>query len=432
MTPLQTAIDVANRALDHVGQDPIGPLGFNEQSKKARLMARLYNNLRRSELRRYVWKFSTMRTVLRPLTINTMRISPVLWSSSQTYFIGSVVSDAFGVTWSSNIPDNINQEPGNSFAWDFYSGPLVVFPYDPKQTYWAGELVYVAPGDGSYKVYRSKVNQNNDNPATATIWDPTATYNKNQIVIDGGSILYISLVNLNTNQLPSTHAPAAWSAAATYSIGQTVRGLDGFVYTSVTNGNINHNPVLDVTGTNWTNTGVQAAWDSGFNQSTSGTGSLKWLQVFAQLTAWDPVYPVGAGPDVQSQTLNAFDMPANYLREAPQDPTAGNISYLGAPWGLQVTDWKYENGYICSWKVDPIIYRFVADFVDVRRMDPMFIEGLAIRMAFEACEPLTQSVDKLKTIGSKLEKFMGEAGIVNGIETGPVEPPVDDWIAARG
>src|SRR5262252_9003881 len=171
MTPLQTALDVANRALDHCGQDPIGPLGFNEQSKKARLMARLYNNIRRSELRRRVWKFSTMRTVLRPLTPGVMRISPALWSPSVTYFIGSVVSDAFGITWSSNSPDNINQEPSSSFAWDFYSGPLVVFPYDSKQTYWAGELVYIAPGDGSYKVYRSKVSQNTDNPATPTLWD---------------------------------------------------------------------------------------------------------------------------------------------------------------------------------------------------------------------------------------------------------------------
>jgi hypothetical protein len=27
---------------------------------------------------------------------------------------------------------------------------------------------------------------------------------------------------------------------------------------------------------------------------------------------------------------------------------------------------------------------------------------------------------------------MGEAGIVNGIEIGPVEAPVDDYIACRG
>jgi len=432
MTPIQTAIDISNRALDHCGQDPIGPLGFNEQSKKARLMARLYNNLRRSELRRRVWTFSTMRTVLRPLTINTMQIMPSLWSPSITYFIGSVVSDAFGVMWSSNVPDNVNQEPGSSFAWDFYSGPTVAFPYDPKQTYWAGEVVYIAPGDGSYKVYRSKVSANADNPATPTLWNSTTTYNKNQIVRDGGGILYISLINLNTGQTPSLTSPPVWSATATYGLGQNVRGSDGLVYTSNIGGNTGHNPVLDVTSTFWTNTGVLVAWDTGFNQATAGTGSLNWLQIGAAIQAWDPVYPVGAGPDVQSQTLNAFAYPANFLREAPQDPKAGSTSYLGASWGLNYTDWKYENGTIVSWKVDPIIYRFVTDFVDVRRMDPMFIEGLAFRMAIDAVEPLTQSVDKKKVIASEYEKFMGEAGIVNGIEAGPVEPPVDDYIACRG
>src|SRR5262245_13200805 len=428
MTPLQTAVDIANRALDHVGQDPIGPQGFNEPSKKAKLMARLYNNLRRSELQRRVWTFSSMRTVLRPLTPNTMRVAPVLWSSVQTYFIGSVVSDAFGTTWSSNVPDNRNQEPGATFAWDFYSGPLVVFPWDAKQTYWAGELAYIAPGDGSYRVYRSKVSQNTDDPATPTPWSTTDTYNKNQIVSYLG-VLYMSLINLNTNRPPNTNSPALWDAAVTYNINDQVRGADGFVYLSSTNANINNNPLF---GGQWNNAGYLAAWDAAFPQATSGVGSSKWLEVFAQLTAWDPVYPVGAGPDEQSQTLNAFDMPANFLREAPQDPRAGSTSYLGAPWGLNYDDYKYENGMIVSWKVNPIIYRFVADFVDVRRMTPMFIEGLAWRMAYDACEPLTQSADKAKVIGASLQKFIGEAGIVDGIEQGPVEAPVDDYIACRG
>jgi len=240
----------------------------------------------------------------------------------------------------------------------------------------------------------------------------------------------MSLVNLNTNQQPDLTSAVPWNAGVTYAAGQTVRGSDGFIYSSVTNGNINHNPVADL-GTNWLNTHRLAAWASDYSP-TRGTGSFNWLPVSCQLTAWDPVYPVGAGPDVQSQTLNAFDKPANCLREAPFDPRAGSTSYLGASWGLLYDDYKYENGTIVSWKVDPIIYRFVSDFVDVRKMDPMFLEGLAWRMAYEACEPLTQSVEKLKVISASLNKFMGEAGIVDGVEQGPIEPPVDDWIACRG
>src|SRR5215831_1420830 len=446
MTQFRTAIDIANRALDHCGQDPLGPQGFLEPSKKARLIARLYDNIRRSELRRRVWRFATKRALLRAVTPDMMLISPSMWSPTTTYFIGSVVTDIFGIMWTSNVPDNLNQEPGVALAWDFYFGPVCVFNWNatPKQAYFPGELVYIAPGDGTYKVYKSLANTNTDNPATATTWDATTLYQKNQIVIWPGlvpvtvpptpqppQVLYISLINLNRGQQPDLTSAVPWNSGLTYTLGQAVRGSDGFIYTSQINGNINHNPVADI-GTNWLNTGRLAAWASDFNQATSGTGSDKWLQVNCQLTPFVTTYPIGVGPSTQSQTKNAYLFPANYLREAPQDPKAGSTSYLGAFWGLAYGDWTYENNMICSMQFDPITYRFVADYADVRGMDPMFIEGLALRMALEAVEPLTQSADKTKMIAQKFEKFQGEAGIVNGIETGPVEPPVDDWLAARG
>ena len=262
MIPFQTALDIANRALDHCGQDPIGPLGFFEQSKKARLVARLYNNLRRAELRRHVWTFSTMRAVLRPLANNTMKVMPTLWSPAKTYYVGSIVSDVWGVLWTSNYPSNLNQEPGNSFAWDYYTGPLVAFPWvapppnaPPPTAYWAGELVYLAPGDGSFQVFKSKINANTDNPATPTAWSATATYQKNQIVQyppqttppapPVTQVSYMSLLNLNMGNQPNLTAPVPWNSGVTYTIGQQVRGSDGYMYTSNANGNVGH---LDLRG----------------------------------------------------------------------------------------------------------------------------------------------------------------------------------------
>ena len=78
-----------------------------------------------------------------------------------------------------------------------------------------------------------------------------------------------------------------------------------------------------------------------------------------------------------------------------------------------------------------IIHRFVADVHDVRRMDAMFCEGLACRIAMGVCETLTQSVSKLGAISTLYKQFMTEARIVNGIETGSEEPPEDDYIACR-
>lgn len=76
--------------------------------------------------------------------------------------------------------------------------------------------------------------------------------------------------------------------------------------------------------------------------------------------------------------------------------------------------------------------RFVADMVDVPRMDALFCEGLAARIGLEVCEPITQSTSKMGAIKTLYDQVMSDARTVNGIETGAEEPPVDDYIACRG
>lgn len=159
--------------------------------------------------------------------------------------------------------------------------------------------------------------------------------------------------------------------------------------------------------------------------------TANWLSLGAVSSALTILYPIGSGPSSQNNTRNIFHLPGAWLREAPQDPKAGSTSPLGAPAGLQYQDWEYENGYIVSASVDTMIYRFTADVTKVTNFDPMFCEGLAARVAFEVCETLTQSAEKLNTIGSAYNRFMTEARQVNGIETGASEPPEDDYISCR-
>jgi hypothetical protein len=104
---------------------------------------------------------------------------------------------------------------------------------------------------------------------------------------------------------------------------------------------------------------------------------------------------------------------------------------LGAPTGLPLNDWEYEGDYLCATEPTLILYRFVADHADVRSMDRMFCEGLAARIALSVCEELTQSTEKIQNIGAQYKTFMGEARTVNGIETGPVQPPEDEFITCR-
>lgn len=381
MTAFFTPTDVGNRAAQHVGAEMMDTtLGFTD-GKVGRQIGFVYDKLRRAELRRNTWVFATRRAILRPIDTGTMMLSPALWSAGSTYFVGSIVSDSSGNLWQGRIVSNLANQPGVVWtAWEPYFGPLTVTPYDSTIGYSTGELVYVAVGDGTYRVYLSLQNGNTDVPGTATAWSATVTYYQNQVVTRA-AIAYMSLVDLNLNQTPPG-----------------------------------------------------AAWTTSF---TGGTGSVKWLQIggaeapggvaLAQLNI---VYPIGSGPASQSITRNAFRLPAGYLRQAPLNPKAG-IGFLGAPTNSFYSDWLYEGNYIVASDAGPITLRFVADVTDVAAFDDMFAEGLALSIGLDVCEPLAQSASKKTVIAQEYKLKIGEARTVNSIESGYEDPPEDDFLSVR-
>src|SRR5690242_2556691 len=115
MTEFTSAVDIANRGLDHIGQPPIdATAGFTEDSKAAEICGRVYGKLRQAELRRNFWRFAIKKTALRPVDGTTKFLKPSLWSAQTTYFRGSIVADAGGTLWISNIPDNLGNDPQNT------------------------------------------------------------------------------------------------------------------------------------------------------------------------------------------------------------------------------------------------------------------------------------------------------------------------------
>jgi hypothetical protein len=543
--------DIGNRALQHCGVPFMDPaLGFGENSERAQQVSFNYDKLRQTELRRNLWAFATKEAMLRALDSNTMKVSPSLYSSGATYFVGSIIADQHGTLWSSATTSNIGNDPllPGSVAWEPYFGPVTVSLYDSSNTYSSGELVYTKIGDGTYNVYRSILDGNAIHPAVPDLWSNLATYKQNDVVVQypawasgttyaagdttlytdgnvytsliagnvgnippsnlgskwaltptlvlqsqavpivtvislpsvspvfewqqgtayaignfvmfGGleyvaiaagtgqppnaaastfwkkltlGVLSMSLINLNSNNSPAS-AASPWSSITSYSIGNQVFGSDGFVYTSVTNGNSNHNPVLD-TGTNWTNTGVLATWTTSFTQ---GGGNSLWTQVGGALfpngvglVQFPITYPIGTGPLSQIATKNVYPLPAGYLMWASQDPKAGSTSILGSPTELFYKDWKFENQFLVSAEVGPIWLRFVADFTDVSRMEAMFCEGLAAKIAFAIVETLTQSSAKKRDLDQEYKDAITQARLVNGIETGATEPAMDDYLAVR-
>ena len=101
------------------------------------------------------------------------------------------------------------------------------------------------------------------------------------------------------------------------------------------------------------------------------------------------------------------------------------------PGNLVTTDWVYAGNYLITSDGNPIPYRFVADVTYVPDFDDMFCEELGYRVALAVVYILTQSLAKQQEIAAEYKRFRGEAGIINGIEQGPVLAPLEDLIACR-
>lgn len=432
MAEFRTEVDIANRAAQHCGAPRIDPtLGFTEDSKTASEIAFCYGKLRRAELRRNVWRCATRKAVIRPIDVDTMLLMPALWVSTTTYFLGSIVSDEAGVAWVSRIPDNLNNHPLNSLTWEPYFGPLTVMLHDSEQSYNSGELVYTTAGDGTYRVYVSLVAGNTDTPGTATAWDATVTYFKDQVVTYSGTP-YLSLIDLNIGQAP-TSMPLAWNSGTTYGLGDTVSGADGIIYSSLGGGNTNNDPVTTA-GAFWLAIGL-VPWTATF---VGGAGSAKWRQIGGAefpmgvaLSTMNILYPIGSGPTGQSSGLNVYRLPAGYLCLAPQNPKQGGPTWLGAGSGFTYNDWQLEGNFLLTGDSGAITFRFVADVTDVTGMDDLFCEMLAAVIAKEVCEPLTQSVSKLGAITAASKRAEDTAIIKNAIENGADTPPDDDFLTVR-
>ncbi len=425
-SPFSSATDIANRALQSVGSERIaaGTL-FTGTTKRHTEVAACYHQLRTAELRRNVWVFSIRTAVLRPISSTTMQLVPSAYSSSKGYIIGSVVS-YLGLTYIGIDPKNTNNQPDISPAsWTQYFGPMTVNLFDSTTTYFAGELVYT-PVSQVYAVYLSLQTGNADVPTTIPAWAATTTYERGDTVVQS-AVNYQSNIDLNLNNTPSTLTP--FDIAHSYSIGNIVIGSDNHKYTSLANANVGNDPTTDG-GVNWTDNGAWP-WIVIPGTQPDQMQGQNWLKLDATVQAIRLLYPPNSGPVGVPATRNLYQLPNGYLREAPQDPKAGSAGFLGAVTGRQYDDWEFQDNYIVTRESRPIVFRFAADIADVSKYDSMFCEGLAARIGVSVVEALTQSSKKKADLASAYNLFMKEARIVNGIEAGPVEASVDDYLAVR-
>lgn len=376
----RTETDVANLAVGLLGAADLIAAGAlrTEDSRNAATLRNNYDDIRKSELRRNVWRFAIRTEALRPVGDFSKLITFGTWAIGTTYAVNDIVLASDGAVYYSLVASNLANDPTTSPAsWTFYFGNLLVQEY-----------------------------------------------------------------------------VMTWSASITYDLRNHVVGSDGSVYRSIQDGNLNKNPVsqptwwtlaTSVDSTDLTTADNQDYWSgelvyvgrnvylSKFSSNSTDPGNAKWLLLSTTPALVDPnfVYPIGAGPTNQFATRNAYRLPNGFLRQAPEDPKQGSVSSLGSPSALPYRDWNFESDWMTTRDVGPILFRFVADQRDVTKFDSMFTYGFAARLAADNCEALTQSGAKRQLAEKQYEKYMTEARMVNGIEVGPTEAPLDDYIACR-
>lgn len=423
--PFLDSLDIANRACQILGVEKIESPA--EDSRNNREMSTAYDRLLSVEQKANDWRFCIKRVAIRCVTPTTMLLAPAQWNQAQLYLPGAIVADANGDLWLSVTPENVGNTPGTSSAWDQYFGSMTVDIWTAALGYYAGELVYMQVGNpGSYVVFMSLQNNNEETPNVPDVWSSTVTYGMDDVIQDQFGVQWRSLIALNTGITPA-NGPLAWQVGTTYSATQQVTGSDGYIYTSAVNSNLGNNPVTD-SGTNWTNSLVPTAWTN--SPSIYPTSSL-WVPVFASLKSMFIVSPVGASPASNQYFRNLYHLPANYLKTCPQEPKQGASNYLGAPHGAAYLDWEYDGDFIVTGYSLPILFRFVAAVSNVQRMDEMFCEAMAASMALETSMTLTQDAGKMQLAGGKYKSAIDRAKLMNGIEQGPTEPPEDDFVSCR-
>lgn len=282
MSEFRSPVDIGNRALQYLGQRQMNAtLGFNEVSKNATEISFAYGKLRRAELQRNCWTFATRRAALRPIDHDTMILAPALFNSTATYFRGSIVSDQNNNLWISRQANNIGNDPLTSTAWDPYFESLTVSLYDSTANYYTGELVYTAPGDGTYNVYQSQVDGNTLDPSLPNQWNASDTYSQNQVV----------------------QAFPAWASGTTYGAGATVTYTDGNTYTSLTAGNIGNTPPL----------------------SPSAWATMPVLSLTPTTTPYPTTSPIGEWLSTTAYSLDNFVMFDGNAYVSLQNTNTGNL-----------------------------------------------------------------------------------------------------------
>lgn len=94
-------------------------------------------------------------------------------------------------------------------------------------------------------------------------------------------------------------------------------------------------------------------------------------------------------------------------------------------------DWQLEGQKILTDDEAPLKIRYIFDVTTVSEWAATFCEAVAAKLAYELCEPLTQSNTKKDAAGGDYEAAIRKAKRTNAIQRGPTGSLESDWITCR-
>lgn len=450
MSAFSAPLDIANRALDHVGSRAI--TSFTDGSRNAPIVKAVYQKLRVAELERNDWVFSLRKAAVRAIDTTTMLLVANAFNtvSDAAYEVGDIV------TYNSRLYIAIADMPAgfavapidSEFAlaptWDDYFGPLTValwLPANPGGSgstvknfsggYRAGEIAYVAPGNGTFFAFMSRTDGNTDDPLAPKAWRAETMYASGKLVLGSNNTIYQSTQNFNIGNDPTiVVSTAAWVIGTTYAAGAYAYYTDGMIYRSLVAGNVGHAPYASPT--QWVPIGMWANTWTATVAPQPVASSDNWHFLACSLAPLSIVFPVSAGWASDGLTNNLFMLPNNFLKLAPGDDARGNKArFAGAASGPTGDDYIFQGGYLISQSVGPLVIPFVSDFQNVSAMSSMFCEGLGARMGLETCEKITQETTKQPQCQLAYRSAMREARMSNAIKLGPVQQVENQYVQVR-
>ncbi|CAB3644014.1 hypothetical protein [Trinickia soli] len=127
---------------------------------------------------------------------------------------------------------------------------------------------------------------------------------------------------------------------------------------------------------------------------------------------------------------NAFQLPSDFLRLVQVNDTfavPGLTDYRDQDDSAYVI----EGNQLLTVFNAPLKIRYIKDVPDTGVWDALFVEAIAAKLAYEACEEITQSNTKKQTAQQDYTAALRDAVATGAIERPPQGFPDDSWMLIR-